>query len=760
MCLLLSSNLFFISFYILCDIKPKTLPTDTMDSCERLKAMDQVFARVDLGKPWVKCPVLAICRLTDTTIIHVQKNHPAPAHEYQEVDQYSIAYVKPIETGFYVAKRVIAGPDDQNLLPGIVAAHSDNRCLVFMDDGQAKYFELNRIYPIIVQSLYPWQDLHNENKEKIKLLEAHLRDYFSKYPSKILLKAQLGEIVDIMSFDGNHLKTALVIDVDKDIYKLRYKDGTDQYVYRGSPRLVRSRLVPSYLLSNQISFDHIDPKLGANIYKYHNNGQKAISADLECEKYVFNARENTALRGRPKKRFANKTTVYLTDDEDLLRVALSSDDSPKPNGHASAGTTSSQAHSNGPTVNPEEDIINADSHKECTVECFKEEAKVNNLVDGFRDVSDLKIPMILGWKRHIRFDEPKSKYQVVYVAPCGRVFNMAHLLQKYLCDVGSKFDIDYFSYDVSIRLDREPAEFDVCRFDENIAVDRVTRQPLERKNVSLMNLFNNTGLGDDFTYCNTRCVHPNLERNGFTFNEEFKSGCSCEFECLNRSACPCHQINEYAFGIAYNRGHVDRGCQYMSKKLFAQRVTGIYECNSMCSCSSKCPNRVVQNGMRFRLQLRWVLAKGWGVFTLDDIPAGSFIASYEAEVLDEETMGDFDVYYADLDYIKSAEAPKRSQPDHVSLHSLLGDDQVYTLDASTKGNVGRFFNHCCFPNMFVQNVFIETHDPRFPHIAFFASTTIFADEELTWDYGYEVGSVPDRIIWCNCYHPQCSGRLL
>lgn len=31
------------------------------------------------------------------------------------------------------------------------------------------------------------------------------------------------------------------------------------------------------------------------------------------------------------------------------------------------------------------------------------------------------------------------------------------------------------------------------------------------------------------------------------------------------------------------------------------------------------------------------------------------------------------------------------------------------------------FQHSCSPNLFVQNVFVDTHDLRFPWVAFFAS---------------------------------------
>ena len=37
-----------------------------------------------------------------------------------------------------------------------------------------------------------------------------------------------------------------------------------------------------------------------------------------------------------------------------------------------------------------------------------------------------------------------------------------------------------------------------------------------------------------------------------------------------------------------------------------------------------------------------------------------------------------------------------------------------------RGNISRYLNHSCSPNVFVQNCFVDTHDLRFPWVAFFA----------------------------------------
>ena len=96
----------------------------------------------------------------------------------------------------------------------------------------------------------------------------------------------------------------------------------------------------------------------------------------------------------------------------------------------------------------------------------------------------------------------------------------------------------------------------------------------------------------------------------------------------------------------------------------------------------------------------------------------------------------------------------------VRLYHGTADNYCFVMDAKRRGNISRFFNHSCDPNLMVQNVFINSHDLRLPTIAFFTSRRIRAGEELTWDYSYAPGTVPGRRINCNCNSPICRGRLL
>lgn len=63
-------------------------------------------------------------------------------------------------------------------------------------------------------------------------------------------------------------------------------------------------------------------------------------------------------------------------------------------------------------------------------------------------------------------------------------------------------------------------------------------------------------------------------------------------------------------------------------------------------------------------------------------------------------------------------------------HVQVGD--VHCIDARLFGNIGRFINHLCQPNLLAVKVFTMHQDLRFPRIAFFSSRAIRAGEQIGW----------------------------
>ncbi|XP_009876038.1 PREDICTED: histone-lysine N-methyltransferase SETDB2, partial [Apaloderma vittatum] len=95
-----------------------------------------------------------------------------------------------------------------------------------------------------------------------------------------------------------------------------------------------------------------------------------------------------------------------------------------------------------------------------------------------------------------------------------------------------------------------------------------------------------------------------------------------------------------------------------------------------------------------------------------------------------------------------------------TLGKNASEENIYVLDATREGNVGRFLNHSCCPNLFAQSVFVETHNRSFPWVAFFTNRHVKAGTELTWDYGYEAGSMPGTEISCQCGVQKCRKKIL
>jgi len=83
------------------------------------------------------------------------------------------------------------------------------------------------------------------------------------------------------------------------------------------------------------------------------------------------------------------------------------------------------------------------------------------------------------------------------------------------------------------------------------------------------------------------------------------------------------------------------------------------------------------------------------------------------------------------------------------------EDVTYTLDARWYGNVARFLNHKCEPNLDKKIVFSDSQDYRLPRIAFFSGEFIKAGTELSYDYGYLEGNVQGKGRDCLCGSDEC-----
>ncbi|XP_009596759.3 histone-lysine N-methyltransferase, H3 lysine-9 specific SUVH6-like [Nicotiana tomentosiformis] len=231
-------------------------------------------------------------------------------------------------------------------------------------------------------------------------------------------------------------------------------------------------------------------------------------------------------------------------------------------------------------------------------------------------------------------------------------------------------------------------------------------------------------------------------------------GCSCTSGCSDSEQCSCASKN--GGEIPFN----SRGAIIRAKPL-------VYECGPSCKCPPSCKNRVSQRGPRYHLEVFKTESRGWGLRSRDYVSSGSFICEYVGELLHEkeaEKRTDHDEYLFDVSNYDE-EIPERNNKFEVESNcSQRKDEDGFTLDAARYGNVGRFINHSCSPNLYAQNVMYDHGDRRVPHIMFFASKSIVPLEELTYHYNYQIDQVYDangnlKKKNCRCGSRKCSGRM-
>uniref|UniRef100_A0A674AY62 Euchromatic histone-lysine N-methyltransferase 2 n=1 Tax=Salmo trutta TaxID=8032 RepID=A0A674AY62_SALTR len=248
-------------------------------------------------------------------------------------------------------------------------------------------------------------------------------------------------------------------------------------------------------------------------------------------------------------------------------------------------------------------------------------------------------------------------------------------------------------------------------------------QGYENVPIPCVNAVDDEGCPSDYKYVSENCETSamNIDRN-ITHLQH----CSCTDDCSS-SNCLCGQLSIRCW---YDKDH--RLLQEFNKI----EPPLIFECNLACSCYRTCKNRVVQAGIKVRLQLYRTEKMGWGVRALQDIPQGSFICEYVGELISdaEADVREDDSYLFDLDN---------------------KDGEVYCIDARYYGNISRFINHLCDPNIIPVRVFMLHQDLRFPRIAFFSSRDILTGQELGFDYGDRFWDIKSKYFTCQCGSEKC-----
>lgn len=130
---------------------------------------------------------------------------------------------------------------------------------------------------------------------------------------------------------------------------------------------------------------------------------------------------------------------------------------------------------------------------------------------------------------------------------------------------------------------------------------------------------------------------------------------------------------------------------------------------------------------------------GRGVYATQPIPKGAKVIEYVGKL----------VSVKDSDAIaeKQMQRAGKSGTGHVYLFTL---NSRYDIDGNVPWNKARLINHSCDPNCEVQNIK--------GRIWVISKRPIRADEELTYDYGFNMDFWRDHV--CRCGTQKCLGYIV
>ena len=484
--------------------------------------------------------------------------------------------------------------------------HKNNeRYLLFFDNGSTAYVKKDHIYAIVDSITLPIERLNFDHVYFI-------RSYFENYPKRSLVCLKPNDI--LMLYYNNNWFECKTLEVDNclvkfELNKRMFKNiisranlkHNDIWFYRGS-----FRLLPIYdELLKRLTDAKLDDSIKLTQYELYAN--EKFNKPFGDENFILTNFSSSFLPlFSPNQDSCDQGELVELNLEHIMRTRM----------------------------------IEFIPHK-CDCDCvIKWERKIK------KNDNQLIAPLYNGWHRficHKSTDKNASKNKtIVYIAPCGKRLRTIEECDEYLNLTNSLLTTDMFSFDWNVKTNQEfksySKYFRICDLSNGkeklpiLCVNNVdNKKPLE------------------FEYTN-ELVSFDIDLNE---TSEIVDCCECTDNCNDKTKCFCWQKTQK---FARLESNMVKNVGYKGRRLEQRVNTGIFECNSKCKCNHRCTNRLVQYGIKVRLELFKTYNKGWGVRCLDDLPKGTFIAIYSGHIMSEEESNlraaEFgDEYFAELNYI-------------------------------------------------------------------------------------------------------------
>ncbi|KAL0077589.1 SET domain-containing protein [Phycomyces blakesleeanus] len=127
----------------------------------------------------------------------------------------------------------------------------------------------------------------------------------------------------------------------------------------------------------------------------------------------------------------------------------------------------------------------------------------------------------------------------------------------------------------------------------------------------------------------------------------------------------------------------------------------------------------------------------WGLYAEEHIDANDMVIEYVGEVIRQQV---------------AEEREKKYERCGIGSSYLFRVDDDTVIDATKKGSIARFINHCCSPNCSAKIITVDKHKK----IVIYANRDIEPGEEITYDYKFPIEA--DKIP-CLCGSRFCKGTL-
>ncbi|XP_056153989.1 histone-lysine N-methyltransferase SETDB1-A [Lampris incognitus] len=640
----------------------------------------------------------------------------------------------------YVGARVVAKYKQTNqstsfysgVLGELPSRRNRMRFLVFLDDHTPCYLGLPSLHLVCRPLKNVWDDIPDCTHSHF------IQDYLTVWPYPPLVEYRIGDEISA-EFEGVQKKCD-VKQIDCNLVHVIFQDDQhEEWIYRGSIRL-------QHLVNMKEHMKLVQKDEGSTLLTTHTNKSQDGSTSTHVP----------AKHTSPSTRKTGQAVVSRNATEQEVII-------------------------------PTTAVVTYTPH-ECCPACL-DQIRPYWDVKHCRGRNPMVIPQLFGFRRMIapKCDKNKSKLlsHVYYRSPCGLSLSSIAAVQDYLYRTHCDFlFLEMFCLDphvsVSTFLETLPPKIYI----PDLA------QGLENQQVSCINEHNNIR-PPEVAYSSELVIKGDISTNN---SLDFMPGCDCTDGCRDSVACSCRQLTIQATSLSPG-GPVDASAGYNHKRLNGRIITGLYECSARCSCNPRmCSNRVVQHGIQLRLQVFMAPGRDWGIRCLDDVAKGTFVCAYSGRVICGEKNTHSATHFAKLNLIerveihkedyepkaycsdsetaenleesmeeednnagngredpaetaackgrKSGPAAKEKRPKesfNIATKATTrgffdGEDLCYIIDAEMEGNVARYLSHDRSPNLFEQYVFVDTHDLRFPRLAFFTEKRLKAGTELTIDY--------------------------